>query len=29
MTLLTNNQLSFVALSGYGLAIAEQRPIPL
>ena len=29
MVLLTNNQLSFVALSGYGLAITEQRPIPL
>jgi 3,4-dihydroxy 2-butanone 4-phosphate synthase/GTP cyclohydrolase II len=29
MVLLTNNQLSFVALSGYGLAITEQRPIPV
>ena len=29
MVLLTNNHLSFVALSGYGLAITEQRPIPV
>jgi 3,4-dihydroxy 2-butanone 4-phosphate synthase/GTP cyclohydrolase II len=29
MVLLTNNQLSFVALSGYGLSISEQRRIPV